>query len=221
MRIHIKTTPSESIVPFDHQNKLTGTIHKWIGKDNLEHGNLSLYSFSSLMNGKMNTNKSGLEFKSGSSFFISSFEETLLKQIVFSIQKDPTMFCGLKVTEIIIQETPDLSSVNHFLAASPVLIKRTEGDNVKHYSFNENKTTELLKETLQGKMNKAGLFDETLEISFDQSYHAAKTKVVHYNGIKNKANVCPIIIKGKPETKAFAWNVGIGNSTGIGFGAIK
>jgi CRISPR/Cas system endoribonuclease Cas6 (RAMP superfamily) len=34
-------------------------------------------------------------------------------------------------------------------------------------------------------------------------------------------NWCPIIIKGKPETKLFAWNVGLGNSTGIGFGAIK
>lgn len=221
MRIHIKTTPSENLIPFDHQKKLTGTIHKWIGKNNLEHGNRSLYSFSILSNAKMNTKKSGLEFKSGSSFFISSHEESLLKQIVFSIQKDPTMFCGLKVREITIQENPDLSGVSHFFAASPILIKRTEGDNTKHYAYNENKTAELLKETLQGKMKKAGLADETLEICFDQSYHAAKTKVVHYNGIKNKANICPVIIKGKPETKAFAWNVGIGNSTGIGFGAIK
>jgi CRISPR/Cas system endoribonuclease Cas6 (RAMP superfamily) len=29
-----------------------------------------------------------------------------------------------------------------------------------------------------------------------------------------------VIIEGKPETKLFAWDVGIGNSTGIGFGAI-
>ena len=43
----------------------------------------------------------------------------------------------------------------------------------------------------------------------------------NYNGVENKASWCPVIVEGKPETKAFAWNVGLGNSTGIGLGAIK
>jgi CRISPR/Cas system endoribonuclease Cas6 (RAMP superfamily) len=30
-----------------------------------------------------------------------------------------------------------------------------------------------------------------------------------------------VIIKGTPEQLAFAWNVGLGNSTGIGFGALN
>lgn len=221
MRIHIKTTASNGTIPFDHQNKLTGTIHKWIGKNNAEHGHLSLYSFSMLTNGKIDANKLGLEFKNGTSFFISTFNDDLLKEIVFNIQKDPTMFCGLKVKEIVIQETPNLTNVEHFLVASPVLIKRSQGKSIKHYLYTEKETSELLKETLQNKMKQVDLIDESLEIKFDKSYATAKTKVIHYNGIKNKANVCPIIIKGSPETKAFAWNVGIGNSTGIGFGAIK
>lgn len=44
--------------------------------------------------------------------------------------------------------------------------------------------------------------------------------MVTYRGIGNRANMCPVIIDGRPETKAFAWEVGIGNSTGIGFGSI-
>jgi CRISPR-associated endoribonuclease Cas6 len=63
--------------------------------------------------------------------------------------------------------------------------------------------------------------DDNLEIRFEKNYSKAKTKLIAYNGIKNKTNWCPVIIKGKPETKFFAWNVGLGNSTGIGFGAIK
>ena len=70
MRIHLKTTPSTEVVPFDHQKKLTGTIHKWIGKANKEHGKLSLYCFSMLTNGRMNTLKTGLDFKRGTTFFI-------------------------------------------------------------------------------------------------------------------------------------------------------
>jgi CRISPR-associated endoribonuclease Cas6 len=70
-------------------------------------------------------------------------------------------------------------------------------------------------------MAEVGLEDDTLEISFDKAYHKAGSKMVNYNGTMNKCSWCPVIIKGKPETKLFAWNVGLGNSTGIGLGAIK
>ena len=70
-------------------------------------------------------------------------------------------------------------------------------------------------------MREAGLEeDETLDIKFDTSYNRKRFKLIHYRGIGNKANLCPVIIKAKPETKLFAWTVGIGNCTGIGFGAI-
>jgi CRISPR-associated endoribonuclease Cas6 len=70
-------------------------------------------------------------------------------------------------------------------------------------------------------MGKAGISDETLRIRFEVNYPKAGTKKITYNGVQNRASWCPVIIEGKPETKLFAWNVGLGNSTGIGFGAIK
>jgi hypothetical protein len=70
-------------------------------------------------------------------------------------------------------------------------------------------------------MQEAGLEpDNTFDICFDQSYEKKKTKKVNIHTIGNKANVCPIIIKGKPETKLFAWLCGCGNSTGCGCGSI-
>ncbi len=222
MRIHLKISSDGSVVPFDHHQKLTGVIHKWIGKENREHGTISLYSFSLLNGGKKSSRGNGLVFENGTSFFISAHDNELIKTIVFAIQQDTSMFCGLKVQEIIIQENPDLTEKDQFFAASPIFVKRkVENDRIKHFSFDEEETSAFLKETLQSKMARIGLVDETLEIAFDQNYRKAKCKVLTYNGVKNKANVCPIIIKAKPETKVFAWNVGIGNSTGIGLGAIK
>lgn len=222
MRIHLKISSDGSIVPFDHQQKLTGLIHKWIGKDNTEHGNISLYSFSILSNGTKSANGNGLVFKNGTSFFISAHDNALIKEIVFAIQQDPLMFHGLRVQEIILQENPDLSDKDYFLAASPIFVKRkVENDRIKHFSYTDEDAAIFLMETLKSKMDKVGLVDETLEIAFDQNFRKAKCKVLNYNGIKNKANICPVIIKAKPETKVFAWNVGIGNSTGIGLGAIK
>ena len=91
----------------------------------------------------------------------------------------------------------------------------------KQYTFNDEEANGLMVHTLHHKMELAGLpYDESLDIRFDLDYQNKKTKMLKYRGIYNRANLCPVIIEGKPETKAFAWNVGIGNSTGIGFGSI-
>ena len=131
------------------------------------------------------------------------------------------MFNGLEVNEIIMQEDPDLSGKEIFFPGNPVLIKRKNGEKIDHVLFDDPRAGSYLKETLLTKIDQAGLKDDTLEISFDTTYRKAGSKMVTYNGIRNKASWCPVIIKGKPETKLFAWNVGLGNSTGIGFGAIK
>ena len=122
MRIHLKTNLHSSFISFEHQPQLVGAIHKWLGW-NEEHGKISLYSFSRLEGGKA-TNK-GLHFENGASLFFSSYSSELLKKIISGIRADPTMFNDLQVSEIIIQENPDLSERELFFAASPILIKRS------------------------------------------------------------------------------------------------
>lgn len=218
MRIHLKTIPIKLIIPFDHQPLLTGTIHKWLGW-NKEHGEISLYSFSQLEGGKATPN--GLLFDRGTSFFFSSHNPELIKKIISGVQADPDMFHGFTVAEIIIQEDPDLSDRELFFVASPIFIKRRNGEKVDHIIYKDSRANASLKETLLSKLEKAGMNDESFQIRFEENYPKAGTKKITYNGIQNRANWCPVIIEGKPETKLFAWNVGLGNSTGIGFGAIK
>jgi CRISPR-associated endoribonuclease Cas6 len=220
MRLHIKIKSENQIVPFNHQHLLTGAIHKWLGW-NKEHGELSLYSFSRLGGGRKM--RDGLVFREGSTFFISSPDEEMSRQLIDGIQEDPAMFSGLSVAEVIMQPTPDMSEKSVFYPASPIFIKRKEeGSNgIEHIVYNDARANACLKETLESKLQKAGMSDETLDVKFDLSYHRAGTKLITYKEIKNKANWCPVIIEGKPETKAFAWEVGLGNSTGVGFGAVK
>lgn len=219
MRIHLKTTANTSPVPFNYQQKLVGTIHKWIGNNSI-HDNISLYSFSWLNGGRKAEN--ALDFSNGASMFISFYDETIIKQIIKSILDEPEMFCGMRVINIGLVKSPDFTNCDYFLCASPIFIKHKLADGtIKQYDFNDAECGMLMKQTLITKMQKAGLdIDETLDIQFDQSYAKKKTKLMRYRHIGNKANLCPVIIKGKPETKLFAWNVGIGSCTGIGFGAI-
>lgn len=217
MRIHLKITSPSDLIPFNHQPMLVGTIHKWLGW-NEEHGKVSLYSFSRLEGGKRI--RSGLLFENGTSFFFSSHYPEQIQKLISGIQTDRTMFNGLEVREILMQEDPDLSGRELFFPASPVFIKRKNGQKIDHILFDDSRAGACLKETLLTKMKQAGIEDDTLEIGFDTAYRKAGSKMVTYNGIQNRASWCPVIIKGKPETKLFAWNVGLGNSTGIGFGAI-
>ena len=218
MRIHLKIKSSNQVIPFNHQPLMVGTIHKWLGWNEL-HGSVALFSFSRLEGAKLNND--GLRFEKGTAFYISAFDVGMIKLLIKGIQDDPSMFNGLIVDEIILQNDPDLSQKEYFLIGSPIFIKRNEEGRVVHYFYNDPGANELLKETLLTKMKKVGLEDDRLEISFDLKYPKAGTKLIDYSVIKNRANWCPVIIKGKPETKLFAWNVGLGNSTGIGFGAIQ
>lgn len=220
MRIFLNTTPNKQPVPVDYQQKLVGAIHKWIGDNNELHGGLSLFSFSWFQGSKLD-NKF-LSFRQGASFFISFYDANVLKSIVRNILNDPNMFCGMEVTDVQIADTPDLSQRSLFYCASPIFIKRRlQNGKIKQYRYDDSETSALLCETLSNKMQKAGLpVDETLDIRFDLSYPHKHMKLIAYHGIGNKANICPVTIKGKPETKLFAWDVGIGNCTGIGFGSI-
>lgn len=224
MRIHIKTTRNQQTVPYAHQHLLTGVLHKWIGPNNI-HDKISLYSFSRLQGAK--TVDGGFDFPQGATFFISCWDNQLAKSIVSGIQETPEMFSGIKAIEIILQENPEMSEKTTFYVGSPIFIKRDlEPGKKKHYLFDDPESPKLMKETLETKMKVAGLpLDETFKIQFDQNYRRKGTKKINYKRGNNitemRANWCPVLIEGKPKTKQFAWNVGIGNSTGIGFGAIK
>ncbi len=217
MRLHLTITKPNQLIPFNHQQNIVGAIHKWLGK-NKEHKSISLYSFSQLQKGKIKDGK--LEFEYGTKMFISSYDSDFLKRLFKGIRQYPEIAFGMKVSEITIQENSDFSNVEFFKIASPVLVKRTIEKKTKHYMFSDKETDELLTETLKNKMRMAGIEDETVSVCFAKEYSKATTKLIDYKGIKNRANWCPVIIKGKPETKAFAWNVGVGNSTGIGFGSL-
>jgi len=219
MRLYLKLTKNKETIPFNYQHLLTGAIHKWIGEENKEHGDVSLYSFSWLQ--KVNTNNKGVTLTHDSYFFISAFYETLLKSILKGVLEDPSVCYGSKVYEAQIMETPEFGTKEYFFLASPAFIKRRFDNEQKHIVFNDELSGKFMTETMIKKLRVAELSSEGLSIKFDKNYPNPKIKLIHYKEIENKANICPVIIEGTPEQIAFAWNVGIGNSTGIGFGALK
>lgn len=217
MRLHLSLTTNKEIVPFEYQHFLIGAFHKWM-EWNEVHDKISLYSFSWLQGSKLI--KNGFDFPDGGSWFISFWDNEMGKRLMKGIMNDPDVFCGMKVREIQVQDEPNFSSKELFKLASPVLIRKYDQNRkAVHLTYQSEEADSLLTKTLKKKMITAGLYYE-VKVYFDKNYTAPKTKLVNIGGIRNKASLCPVIIEGSPEAIKFAWTVGVGHSTGCGFGSI-
>ncbi|MBX2976922.1 MAG: CRISPR-associated endoribonuclease Cas6 [Ignavibacteriaceae bacterium] len=217
MRIHFSISPNSETVPFDYQSLLLKRFHKWLGQNEI-HDDISLYSYSWLNGGKIS--KDGYIFPKGASWFFSAWDEAIIKQLISGVMNDTALFNGMYIKEITMQETPVFGSENKFLVASPVLIRKyDETKKAKHIKYVEPEADILLTETLKRKFTAANL-NLDVAVCFDRESTKSKTKLVNINGINNRANMCPVIIKGGAQALQFAWNVGVGHSTGCGFGAL-
>lgn len=218
MRVILRTSPPTKLVPFDYQKSLVSAFHKWIGKNNI-HDEISLYSLSWLQGGK--SVKNGLSFKYGAEWQVSSYDPELLKSVIKGIRDAPQVSFGMEVRNVTIVNVPNFRESEKFYLNSPVFLKRSMNDRSKFYLYNDKESDELMTQTMISKMKKANVDHEGLKISFDKTYHNPKTKKITFGGIDCRASFCPVIIEGTSEQLAFAWSVGVGNSTGIGFGALR
>ncbi|MEM9836144.1 MAG: CRISPR-associated endoribonuclease Cas6 [Bacteroidota bacterium] len=219
MRVNFSLSPNyKRLVPFNYQQQLTGRIHRWLGP-NAAHDSISLYSVSWL--GPGDVRSGALNFPRGTMFHVSAAQDDLLADIMEGLQVERDVNWGMQVTGILPQRTPEFGTVARFRMQSPVLIKRkTQDGQTQFYYYDNPESDALMTETLHTKMKVAGIEGE-IQLRFDREARGSRLKMTTYRGINNKASYCPVIAEGDPHCIAFAWNVGIGNSTGIGFGAIK
>ena len=222
MRLHFTLSANTTPVEFNYQHRLTGTFHKWLGANDL-HDRISLYSLSWLDGGKITAR--GFDFPNGARWFVSFHEDEHHEKLVNGALRQPELFCGLRVLQIRRQSAPDFGEKYRFKVASPVFVKGkpTEDDKPPHhYLWHEPQSDEFLTKTLVRKMTEAKFSDEhkSVKVGFDREFQAAKTKLANIKGTQIKASICPVVIEGTPEAVRFAWNVGVGNGTGSGFGSL-
>ncbi|MFH0990838.1 MAG: CRISPR-associated endoribonuclease Cas6 [bacterium] len=217
MRLYFNLTPNIEPVPFEYQHFLIGAFHKWLGPNEI-HDDISLYSLSWLSGGKKE--KDMLNFPKGAKWFISCWNEALAKKVMSGLLSEPNVCCGMRITDVQMVGTPKFSEHQRFLTATPVLVKKYDGQGIKHLLFSDSGVDDVLTATLKTKLEKAGIVNKGIKVFFDRTYEKCKTRLVTIKGIQNRASVCPVMIEGTPEAVAFAWEVGVGHSTGSGFGAL-
>ena len=219
MRIYLHLTANTDIVPFNYQQYLVGAFHKWLGENEL-HDDISLYSLSWLSGGKKV--RQGLIFPEGAEFFISSPLKDLHTKLIQGVFDGAYINWGMSVESVTMRVTPEFGRKHRFIAQSPIFIQRhIKGrKHAKYYFPSDPEANDYLTETLRHKLERMVLPTE-VSVAFDPEYHSAHPKKVNFHGIDLRAAYHPVIVEGHPRAVQAAWEMGVGNSTGVGFGALR
>lgn len=227
MKLRIEFSRNTELVPFTYMTNLNGYLHKILGANNQYHNDISLYSTSFLHNGKITKNKKGLNFPRGAVWYVSSPNNDFILKFINNVYKNQTFAFGMEVVSVNVVDSELVNRGEYYLfqTKSPILLKERNHVTKKneYYTFNddESKTSEIMKRVILKKAQKHGLniHEDDFNISFNQRFENKKIKWIKIKSINNKTSMCPIFVKTKRKDVAeFIHSVGVGHSTGSGFG---
>ena len=224
MKLKIEFTPNLMPVPFTYVNNLNGYLHKILGNNDY-HDGLSLYSTSFLHGGKIGKDKSHLMFPNGAVWYVSSPDKNFISRFISNLYNNESFAFGMTLASanIVSYELKDTDRFV-FKTKSPVLIKqKDDGRKNIYYTFEDNKETvsELLNNLMLKKLSSYGIQADLCDfnISLDTTYEKKKIRWIKLKSVGNKTSVCPVVVETtRRDIADFIYNVGVGHSTGSGFG---
>jgi|TARA_R110000782_G_scaffold270273_2_gene370190 CRISPR-associated endoribonuclease Cas6 len=221
MRIKILLSPTDTELPINHQHLVNSFIHRALGKDNEYHDAKNNYSISPLQGGNWIKGTKNISFNKGGYVIISSLDDKFINNILMSLYST-NFYKEIKVIGIEFVDEKFYNGWNHFVTLSPFIIKKYLSK--KEYSFHtidEDGFDVTLKNYLINKLTKINpdldLTDFDVKIPKHDNH---KTSKVIVKNVVNIGNSCHININTNRKVAELLYNIGIGQSTGCGFGTI-
>lgn len=229
MKLKIVFTKNTTPVPLTYIDNLKGYLHKVIGANNKYHDDISLYSTSTLHGSVIASDKQSYDFAKGAIWYVSSYDYEFITKFVTNIYENTYFAFGMELKSVEFIETKPFnnSGTYYFRIKSPIILRKASSKkgSKEYFTCNHDNsiTSKMMNNIILKKAKKANLtFNANdFDISFDSNYSGKQTRWTKINNIGNFTSICPIIIKTKNmEILNFIYSVGIGDSTGCGFGFI-
>jgi CRISPR-associated endoribonuclease Cas6 len=221
MRIKINFTENKTPVNVDNQSTVNGYIHRCLGEGNKYHDTPSDYSISLLCGGKLNKETRKLSFKNGGYIIVSSIDSEFINKIILGVMNNPDFIHGMRFCGIEPIEEQLYNGWNHFFTLSPFLIKDRWNEGKRFVTLEGDDFEVRVESYLKNKLN---AIDSDLDLSDFKveipEHKGHKVKKVMIKNVINHANSCQISIFTNKKVASILYNIGIGQSTGCGFGTI-
>jgi len=218
MRIKINFKGQDTL-PFNNQHLLNSYVHKCLGRNNKYHNTKNNYCISSLQGGVKDSDE--LRFDDAY-FTISSLDEKFINDFLIGILNNQNFNENLSFNGAEPVNEKFVNGWNYFYTLSPILIKNYASK--KEYSFLTLDNENFEKEVKEYLIKKISAIDKTLDLSnFDikinyDNFH--KVKKITVKNVINRCNLCYLNIFTNKKVSELLYNIGIGQSTGSGFGTI-
>lgn len=218
MRIKIELTQPTESVPVNNQHFLNGFIFASFGKNCDRHDKFSDYNITSLQGGKLNDDKKTLSFPDSNPYFYISGSDEFIGFAVNAFANSTSSFFGMKFNKLDVTDDFKINEYfDHIVTISPIIVKNKDG---KKITFKDSCWIERLTDNCKKKLSHIGISDPTFKLEIVNP-HKAKEKCIW---VGNTFNVCSNVrlkVYGDRKTRTMLYNMGLGGSTGSGFGGIK
>lgn len=237
MRIKVNFVGTEELVPINNNHLLTSYIHKCLGVNNKYHDTVNNYSISQISGGKMNSDKETLNYKNGAFFVVSSLDLEFINTLMIGIMTNKEgIGYGLFFNNFDTIQEKFVDGWNNFATLSPFLMDDKEKSlnndgkrvflTMRDENFVEN-VENYLKTKISAIDEKLDISNFKINIDVNHTSHKVKTIMMKKKkkdgtmiNVKNVANQCHISIFTNKKVAELLYNIGIGKSTGCGFGSI-
>lgn len=225
MRFIVNFTKNTETVPVYNQKFLNYYVHKCLGINNEYHDNHSDYNISMLIGGIYSKKTKSLDFPDGARIVVSSYDLNFLEKLMSGFDSNPDFFWGMKYNYADYISESVYNDVNHFYTISPILIKNSINKKTNFVTIeNENFDSVITEKT----MNKLIKINEKKNLNLDLSNfnivsaknNKGRLKFVKVKNFVNVASHTILSITANKEVTSLIYNLGLGDSTGSGFGCI-
>ena len=154
----------------------------------------------------------------GNPYFYISGDDKFIGFAIDSFMNSKASMFGMVFESIDITDDFVVNSrFDNIITISPILLRDKNG---KRLTFKDEKWVEILTENCVKKLEHNNICDPTFKIEIINP-HKAKEKCIWVGNVFNKSTMIRLKVFGKPNTRRCLYNMGLGHSTGSGFGSIK
>ena len=200
------------------QKQMNSYVHHVLGPDNPYHDRFSHYNISELLGMKIDpkTNEYYLDERSVPRFTVSVYnDEPFLENFIEGLYRHTGDIFGLVFDYMELNEFHVHDYCDKIVTTSPILLKVNDIKiSVEDEGFIEQLTQHCIK-----KLQRSGIVDKTFSLKIRRPDRARK-KLKWVGGTWNICSNVSLRVAGKPETRRALYQLGLGCSTGSGFGSV-
>lgn len=223
MRIKIKFKGTNNNVPFNTQASVNSYIHDCLGRNNEFHDKASNYSLTNLQGGVLNDAGTGLSFNNDACIIVSSQNADFIGKLLLGVMNRHQFDYGMTLSDVEHVSEEMHEGWNYLTTITPILLKKgykqTGPDD--YWKVGDDGFAQRLKEHLINKLSK---INPALDLSGFElvvpNVRVNKVKRVMIKNVPNYASNCWISIKCSKEVATMIYHLGLGQSTGSGFGTV-